>query len=100
MRQREFGPLLTLSHLIRDSSSHNIRTANAYVSPPSQCSSQCKRNVYVEGVTARNGGEVVGINQNFGDTATLINVCTDAKEACWIYDGCAGGCSPKKVRPC
>ncbi|KAM9883568.1 pectate lyase F [Verticillium dahliae] len=64
------------------------------------CSSQCKRNVYVEGVTAYNGGEIVGINEAFGDTATLRNVCTDAKEACWIYDGCAGGCSPEKVRPC
>ena len=42
----------------------------------------------------------VRINEAFGDTATLVNVCTDAKEACWIYDGCAGGCSPKKVRPC
>ncbi|ROT37289.1 putative pectate lyase F [Sodiomyces alkalinus F11] len=64
------------------------------------CSSQCKRNVYVEGVTAWNGGEVVAINEAFGDTATLVNVCTDASQACWIYDGCAGGCSPQKVRPC
>ncbi|KAK1144091.1 hypothetical protein N8T08_005753 [Aspergillus melleus] len=64
------------------------------------CKSQCKRNVYVEGVTARNGGELVGINSNFGDTATLKNVCTDTKNPCVLYDGCAGGCEPKKVGTC
>lgn len=64
------------------------------------CSSQCKRNVYVEGVTARDGGEVVGINQNYGDTATLKNVCTDADHPCVLYSGCAGGCEPKKVGYC
>ncbi|KAH8733388.1 putative pectate lyase F [Ilyonectria robusta] len=64
------------------------------------CKTQCKRNVYVEGVTARNGGEVVGINQNYGDTATLKNVCTDAKNPCVMYKGCAGGCEPSKVGYC
>ncbi|RYP58034.1 hypothetical protein DL769_009148 [Monosporascus sp. CRB-8-3] len=64
------------------------------------CSSQCKRNVYVEGTTARDGGEVVGINLNYGDTATLRNVCTDADHPCVFYDGCAGGCEPKKVGYC
>ncbi|KAL3467155.1 putative pectate lyase F [Aspergillus heterothallicus] len=64
------------------------------------CSSQCKRNVYIEGVTARDGGEVAGINANYGDTATLINVCTDADHPCVLYDGCAGGCEPSKVGYC
>ncbi|KAL4790410.1 pectate lyase [Aspergillus venezuelensis] len=64
------------------------------------CSSQCKRNVYVEGTTARDGGEVVGINYNYGDTATLINVCTDSSTPCVLYDGCAGGCEPEKIGTC
>ncbi|KAL4892801.1 putative pectate lyase F [Aspergillus ambiguus] len=64
------------------------------------CSSQCKRNVYVEGTTARDGGEVVGINSNYGDTATLKNVCTDADHPCVLYKGCAGGCEPTKVGYC
>ncbi|KAF4973860.1 hypothetical protein FZEAL_9178 [Fusarium zealandicum] len=64
------------------------------------CSKQCKRSVYIEGVTARKGGEVVGINKNYGDVATLKNVCTDAKNACVLYDGCAGGCEPKKIGTC
>ncbi|KKK13999.1 hypothetical protein P175DRAFT_0559363 [Aspergillus ochraceoroseus IBT 24754] len=64
------------------------------------CASQCKRNVYVEGTTAKNGGEVVGINRNYGDTATLKNVCSGAKHPCVFYEGCAGGCEPKKVGYC
>nr|AFR36913.1 pectate lyase [Colletotrichum lindemuthianum] len=62
------------------------------------CSSQCKRNVY--GTTAYNGGEIVGINSNYGDTATLKNVCTDAKVSCQMYNGCAGGCEPTKSGVC
>jgi pectate lyase len=64
------------------------------------CSSQCKRNVYIEGVTARDGGEVAGINLNYGDTATLRNVCTDADHPCVFYNGCAGGCEPSKAGYC
>ena len=52
----------------------------------------------MEGVTARNGGDVVGINSKFGDTATLKNVCADTKNPCVLYDGCAGGCEPKEDR--
>ncbi|KAF2240180.1 polysaccharide lyase family 3 protein [Trematosphaeria pertusa] len=43
----------------------------------------CKRTVYLEGVTARDGGEVAGIN--IGDSATLKNICTDAKTPCQLY---------------
>ncbi|KIY72991.1 polysaccharide lyase family 3 protein [Cylindrobasidium torrendii FP15055 ss-10] len=64
------------------------------------CKTQCKRNVYIEGVTAKNGGELAGINSNYGDTATLKNVCTDAKHPCTMYKGCAGGCEPTKVGYC
>ncbi|KAF3119322.1 hypothetical protein TWF225_004971 [Orbilia oligospora] len=64
------------------------------------CSKQCKRNVYIEGVTAKNGGELAGINFNYGDTATLKNVCSDAKVKCQGYTGCAGGCEPKKAGTC
>ncbi|KAF3032937.1 hypothetical protein E8E11_000258 [Didymella keratinophila] len=64
------------------------------------CSKQCKRNVYIEGVTAKNGGELAGINSNYKDTATLKNVCADAKTKCQMYTGCAGGCEPKKAGTC
>ncbi|KAI9172643.1 putative pectate lyase F [Paramyrothecium foliicola] len=48
---------------------------------------QCRRDVYVEGVSAYDGGEVVGINSHTGDVAELKNVCTDAKTPCQLYDG-------------
>ncbi|KXH68744.1 polysaccharide lyase family 3 [Colletotrichum salicis] len=40
---------------------------------------KCAREVYIEGATARNGGEVAGITKANGDKATLVNVCTDTK---------------------
>ncbi|KFA68434.1 hypothetical protein S40285_08189 [Stachybotrys chlorohalonatus IBT 40285] len=47
----------------------------------------CRRVVRVEGVTAYDGGEIVGINIETGDTATLTNICTDAETPCQLYDG-------------
>ncbi|KAH6621699.1 family 3 polysaccharide lyase [Boeremia exigua] len=49
--------------------------------------SKCAREVYIEGVTARKGGEVAGITKANGDKATLVNVCTDAKTPCQNYNG-------------
>ncbi|RYP78820.1 hypothetical protein DL769_003115 [Monosporascus sp. CRB-8-3] len=48
---------------------------------------ECRRDVYVEGVSAYGGGEIVGINLHTGDIATLVNVCTDAETPCQLYDG-------------
>ncbi|KAH6975209.1 pectate lyase F [Ilyonectria sp. MPI-CAGE-AT-0026] len=64
------------------------------------CKTQCKRSVHVEGVTAKNGGELIGINSNLGDKATYSNNCFDTKNQCVTYNGCAGGCEPKKVGLC
>ncbi|KAF1950543.1 pectate lyase F [Byssothecium circinans] len=64
------------------------------------CSSQCKRNVYIEGVEARNGGELAGINSNYGDTATIKDACYDTAHPCQMYTGCAGGCEPQKAGYC
>ncbi|KAG6363939.1 hypothetical protein INS49_009042 [Diaporthe citri] len=48
---------------------------------------KCKRTVTVTGVSAYGGGEVVGINKDTGDVATLNNICTDAKTPCQLYSG-------------
>ncbi|KAL1745324.1 polysaccharide lyase family 3 protein [Schizophyllum fasciatum] len=64
------------------------------------CSKQCKRNVYIEGVEAKDGGTLAGINSNFGDTATIKDACYDTSHPCTLYDGCAGGCEPKVVGYC
>ena len=47
-----------------------------------QCSKQCNRHVYIEGVTAENGGELAGISSNYKDTATLTNDCANGKTKC------------------
>ncbi|KAF4778209.1 pectate lyase C [Colletotrichum scovillei] len=52
-----------------------------------QCKTQCKRNL-------------AGINLTYKDTATLKNVCADAKTKCQMYNGCAGGCEPSKAGTC
>ncbi|RYP87426.1 hypothetical protein DL769_000522 [Monosporascus sp. CRB-8-3] len=64
------------------------------------CSKQCKRNIFIDGVTAKNGHELAGINSNYGDTATIRNCCSDAKVKCQMYTGCAGGCEPGKAGEC
>ncbi|KAL5313320.1 hypothetical protein ACEPPN_019053 [Leptodophora sp. 'Broadleaf-Isolate-01'] len=64
------------------------------------CSSQCKRNVYIEGTTAVNGGELAGINSNYGDTATLKNVCYDTAHPCQMYIGNSNGDEPTKSGYC
>jgi hypothetical protein len=43
---------------------------------------QCNRHVYIEGVTAENGGELAGISSNYKDTATLANDCANGKTKC------------------
>ncbi|KFA69314.1 hypothetical protein S40285_08595 [Stachybotrys chlorohalonatus IBT 40285] len=47
----------------------------------------CRRNVRMDGVPAYDGGEIVGINIESGDTAKLTNICTDAETPCQLYDG-------------
>ncbi|KFY78458.1 hypothetical protein V501_02749 [Pseudogymnoascus sp. VKM F-4519 (FW-2642)] len=64
------------------------------------CSSQCKRNVYIEGVIAKNGGVLAGINSNYGDTATIKNSCFDTAHSCQMFTGCNNGCEPAKAGYC
>ncbi|KAJ0383646.1 hypothetical protein COL922a_010072 [Colletotrichum nupharicola] len=47
----------------------------------------CKRTASIEGVSAYGGGEVAGINEDTGDEATLVNICTNAKTPCQLYSG-------------
>uniref|UniRef100_A0A8H7N766 Pectate lyase n=1 Tax=Bionectria ochroleuca TaxID=29856 RepID=A0A8H7N766_BIOOC len=39
------------------------------------CKNNCARSVHMEGVTAKKGGELIGINPNLGDKATYSNNC-------------------------
>lgn len=56
----------------------------------------------MEGVTAVNGGELMGINTNLGDKATYKNNCFP-KTQCQGYKGCdkaKGSCEASKAKLC
>lgn len=57
-----------------------------------------KRNVVIKNVKAYNAkSELVGINSNFGDTATISGVCAKSvKTICQEYTGTTPGNEPKK----
>lgn len=85
------------------------------------CKGNCARTVHMEGVTAIDGGELMGINTNMGDKvnmdpqismsptqltrllqATYDNNCYP-KVQCQAYDGCDkanGDCEPVKKGEC
>lgn len=67
------------------------------------CRDNCARTVHMEGVIAKNGGELIGINPNLGDKATYENNCFDTKTQCQGYEGCDksnGDCEPDKADKC
>ncbi|TFK60319.1 hypothetical protein BDN72DRAFT_535054 [Pluteus cervinus] len=65
------------------------------------CDERYARHVTISNVCLRGGKEGVGINSNFGDTATLSNVKTDGKPSgsnvCCTYEGVASGSEPDKI---
>ncbi|KAM0715098.1 hypothetical protein Q7P37_009563 [Cladosporium fusiforme] len=66
------------------------------------CKGNCARSVHMEGVTAVDGGELMGINTNLGDKATYSNNCFP-KTQCQGYEGCDksnGECEPDKAEKC
>ncbi|KEY73911.1 hypothetical protein S7711_07755 [Stachybotrys chartarum IBT 7711] len=66
------------------------------------CSGNCARTVHMEGTTAVDGGELMGINPNLGDKATYSNNCFP-KTQCQAYEGCDkanGDCEPEKAGLC
>jgi hypothetical protein len=67
------------------------------------CSGNCARSVTMEGVTAVDGGELIGINPNMGDKASYSNNCFDTSTQCQGYVGCdksEGECEPDKAEAC
>ncbi|KAL4982700.1 pectate lyase H [Aspergillus falconensis] len=53
------------------------------------CDDQYERHIVIEGVTAVSGKYLVGINSNYGDTATIDSAtcATDVKTICAEYEG-------------
>ncbi|KAF8658190.1 hypothetical protein AX16_002112 [Volvariella volvacea WC 439] len=65
------------------------------------CSTRYTRHVTINNVCLKGGSEGVGINSNFGDTATLSNVKTNGKpnnnNVCCTYQGVGSGSEPSKI---
>ncbi|PVF94174.1 pectate lyase [Serendipita vermifera] len=65
------------------------------------CEKSYKRSVIVDNVCLKGGKEGVGINSNFGDTATLSNIKTNGKPSstnvCCTYKGVSKGSEPSKI---
>ncbi|OTA98532.1 polysaccharide lyase family 3 protein [Hypoxylon sp. CI-4A] len=63
------------------------------------CKSQGERHVVVKNVKAYDGKTLVGINSNFGDTATIdTNSCaTSVKKICVEYEGTTPGNEPEEI---
>ncbi|PVG01746.1 pectate lyase [Serendipita vermifera] len=65
------------------------------------CSKSYQRHVVVDNVCLKGGKEGVGINSNWGDTATLSNIKTNGSPSssniCCTYTGVASGSEPSKI---
>ncbi|KAF2706931.1 polysaccharide lyase family 3 protein [Pleomassaria siparia CBS 279.74] len=62
------------------------------------CKNSVKRTVTVKNVKAYNGKTLVGINPNFGDTASISGTCaTSVKTICEEFKGTTPGNEPKSV---
>ncbi|KAF9448423.1 polysaccharide lyase family 3 protein [Macrolepiota fuliginosa MF-IS2] len=65
------------------------------------CATSYERHVTVNNVCLKSGSEAVGINSNWGDTATLSNIKTSGKPSatnvCCTYTGVAQGSEPPKI---
>lgn len=55
------------------------------------------REFIIEGVQGVNGGELCGVNENFGDTCTIIDSCQAEGNACTIWQATDGGGEPTKT---
>ncbi|KAH7080410.1 pectate lyase-domain-containing protein [Paraphoma chrysanthemicola] len=63
------------------------------------CKQSAERHVVINGVKASNGKLLVGINSNFGDTATIDSAtcATSVKEVCEEFEGTTPGNEPKSI---
>ncbi|KAG9229793.1 pectin lyase fold/virulence factor [Amylocarpus encephaloides] len=56
------------------------------------------RHVIIDGVTATNGDMLVGINENFGDTAIITNSkLSGVSEICTKFNGISSGSEPAEI---
>lgn len=62
------------------------------------CKESAERHVVIKNVEATGGKLLAGINQNFGDTATITATCaTDVKTICEDFEGTTPGNEPESI---
>ncbi|KAI3341626.1 pectate lyase-domain-containing protein [Ustulina deusta] len=62
------------------------------------CDDMYERHVILDSITASDGSALVGINSNYGDTATFSNiVVSDVNNICVEYEGNDTGDEPEKI---
>ncbi|KAL3423656.1 pectate lyase [Phlyctema vagabunda] len=62
------------------------------------CKVSNERHVELNGITAVNGGSLVGINSNFGDTAILSGIsATEVDDQCVVFEGVSSGSEPTEI---
>ncbi|KAH7305878.1 pectate lyase [Stachybotrys elegans] len=62
----------------------------------------CKNNVgpriiNISGAIAKSGGDLCGVNENYGDRCTITNTCQDKGKNCVRYQGNSSGKEPTKL---
>jgi hypothetical protein len=63
------------------------------------CKTQFERHVVVDGALAEDGSVLIGINTNYGDSATIRNTCARrVKTICQEFTGNDSGAEPTKLR--
>ncbi|KAI9154701.1 pectate lyase [Paramyrothecium foliicola] len=55
------------------------------------------RNIIIDGVVAKDGGVLCGINTNYGDTCKVSNSCQNKNKICDRYEGNSSGKEPTKI---
>ena len=62
------------------------------------CKKQCKRDVKISGVIAKNGKWLAGANSNYGDTVVIKKTCTqNVKKICSSFMGNTNGNEPVEL---
>ncbi|KAB8266110.1 pectate lyase [Aspergillus pseudonomiae] len=62
------------------------------------CKSQSQRSVTISNVKAYNGKLLAGVNENYGDVATITDTCaTSVKKICTFYEGNEGSGEPTEI---
>ncbi|KAM3419359.1 Pectate lyase [Cercospora zeina] len=62
------------------------------------CDTMTERHIILDDITASDGSSLVGINSNYGDTATLTNIkASGVSDICVEYEGNDSGAEPSEI---